>query len=562
MMSKGYYLLNRFSLLLLLGALFSCKPAVTYDLVIRNATIYDGSGGAPITGSIAVNDDTIALVGDIGNAKGTKEIDAKGLAVGPGFVNMLSWATESLLVDPRGASDLKQGVTLEVFGEGWSMGPLNDEMKAGTEAQQGDIKFDVSWTTLGEYLQTLEDKGVSMNVASFVGATTLRIHEVGYDNRPPTPEELSRMQDLARQAMEEGALGIGSSLIYAPAFYANTDELIALCKVAAEYGGMYITHMRSEGNKILEAVDETMRIAKEAGLPAEIYHLKAGGKNNWPKMDQVIAKIDSARAAGLRITTDMYTYIAGATGLDASMPPWVQEGGYDAWAGRLKDPKIRTKVLAEMKSDAQDWENLYYAAGGAENLLLVEFKNDSLKKYTGKTLAEVAKLRGKSPEETAMDLVVEDGTRVGTVYFMMSEDNVKKQINLPYMSFGSDAGALAAEGDFLKSATHPRAYGNFARLLGKYVREEKVISLEEAIRKLSALPCENLGIAKRGKLQPGYFADIVLFDPKTIADHATFENPHQYATGMQHVFVNGVQVLEDGEPTGKAAGRFVKREKK
>ncbi|MBV6427916.1 MAG: D-aminoacylase [Haliscomenobacter sp.] len=562
MMSKGYYLLNRFSLLLLLGALFSCKPAVTYDLVIRNATIYDGSGGAPITGSIAVNADTIALVGDIGNAKGIKEIDAKGLAVGPGFVNMLSWATESLLVDPRGASDLKQGVTLEVFGEGWSMGPLNDEMKAGTEAQQGDIKFDVSWTTLGEYLQTLEDKGVSMNVASFVGATTLRIHEVGYDNRPPTPEELSRMQDLARQAMEEGALGIGSSLIYAPAFYANTDELIALCKVAAEYGGMYITHMRSEGNKILEAVDETMRIAKEAGLPAEIYHLKAGGKNNWPKMDQVIAKIDSARAAGLRITTDMYTYIAGATGLDASMPPWVQEGGYDAWAGRLKDPKIRTKVLAEMRSDAQDWENLYYAAGGAENLLLVEFKNDTLKKYTGKTLAEVAKLRGKSPEETAMDLVVEDGTRVGTVYFMMSEDNVKKQIKLPYMSFGSDAGALAAEGDFLKSATHPRAYGNFARLLGKYVREEKVIPLEEAIRKLSALPCENLGIAKRGKLQPGYFADIVLFDPNTIADHATFENPHQYATGMQHVFVNGVQVLEDGEPTKKAAGRFVKREKK
>ncbi|MBK8877384.1 MAG: D-aminoacylase [Haliscomenobacter sp.] len=561
MTSKGYYLLNRVSLFLLLGALFSCKPAVKYDLVIRNATIYDGSGGAPITGSIAVNADTIALVGDIGNAKGTKEIDAKGLAVGPGFVNMLSWATESLLVDPRGASDLKQGVTLEVFGEGWSMGPLNDEMKAGTKAQQGDIKFDVSWTTLGEYLQTLEDKGVSMNVASFVGATTLRIHEVGYDNRPPTPEELSRMQDLARQAMEEGALGIGSSLIYAPAFYANTDELIALCKVAAEYGGMYITHMRSEGNKILEAVDETMRIAKEAGLSAEIYHLKAGGKNNWPKMDQVIAKIDSARAAGLRITTDMYTYIAGATGLDASMPPWVQEGGYDAWAGRLKDPKIREKVLAEMRSDAQDWENLYYAAGGAENLLLVEFKNDTLKKYTGKTLAEVAKLRGKSPEETAMDLVVEDGTRVGTVYFMMSEENVKKQIKLPYMSFGSDAGALAAEGDFLKSATHPRAYGNFARLLGKYVREEKVIPLEEAIRKLSALPCENLGIAKRGKLQPGYFADIVLFDPKTIADHATFENPHQYATGMQHVFVNGVQVLEDGEPTKKAAGRFVKREK-
>lgn len=543
----------------LLFLLFSCQPAREYDLIIRNAMIYDGSGGKPYAGSIAVNADTIAAIGDIGRAKGKREVDAQGLALSPGFVNMLSWGTESLLVDPRGLSDLKQGVTLEVFGEGWSMGPVNEAMKAGMKAQQGDVKFDITWTTLGEYLQTLEDKGVSMNVASFVGATTLRIHEVGYDNRPPTPEELARMQALARQAMEEGALGIGSSLIYAPAFYAGTEELIALCKVAAEYGGMYITHMRSESNKILEAVDETIRIAKEAGLPAEIYHLKAGGKSNWSKMDQVIAKIDSARQAGIRITTDMYTYIAGATGLDASMPPWVQEGGYDAWAARLKDPKIRARVIAEMKTDAQDWENLYYAAGTAENLLLVEFKTEALKPYTGKTLAEVAALRGKSPEETAIDLVVEDGTRVGTVYFLMSEDNVKKQMKLPYMSFGSDAGALAAEGDFLKSSTHPRAYGNFARLLGKYVREEKVLSLEEAVHKLSALPCTHLGIARRGKLQPGYYADLVLFDPNTIADRATFEQPHQYAVGVQHVFVNGVQVLENGEPTGKAAGRFVRR---
>jgi N-acyl-D-amino-acid deacylase len=543
----------------LLLLLFSCQRPTEYDLIIRNAMIYDGSGNKPYSGSIAVNADTIAAIGNIGRAKGRREVDAQGMALSPGFVNMLSWGTESLLVDPRGLSDLKQGVTLEVFGEGWSMGPLNEKMKAEMKAQQGDVRFDITWTTLGEYLQTLQDKGVSMNVASFVGATTLRIHEVGYDNRPPTPEELERMKALARQAMKEGALGIGSSLIYAPAFYASTEELIALCQVAAEYGGMYITHMRSESNKLLEAVDETIRIAKEGGLPAEIYHLKAGGKANWTKMDKVIAKIDSARQADIRITTNMYNYVAGATGLDASMPPWVQEGGYDAWAARLKDPKIRAKVIAEMRTDAQDWENLYYAAGSAENLLLVEFKTEALKPYTGKTLAEVAALRGKSPEETAIDLVIEDGTRVGTVYFLMSEDNVKKQMKLPYMSFGSDAGALAAEGAFMKSSTHPRAYGNFARLLGKYVREEKVIPLEEAVHKLSALPCEHLGIPKRGCLQPGYFADLVLFDPNTIADRASFEKPHQYAVGVQHVFVNGVQVLENGEATGKPAGRVVRR---
>lgn len=539
-------------------ALSSCQKSVEVDLVIRNAMIYDGSGGKPYAGAVAINADTIVQMGALTGIKGRREIDAKGMAVSPGFVNMLSWATESLLVDARGLSDLKQGVTLEVMGEGWSMGPISPTMKEGVRAQQGDLKFDVYWNTLGEYLQGLEERGVSMNVASFVGATTLRIHEVGYDNRPPSPEELKRMEDLARQAMEEGAMGIGSSLIYAPAFYAGTDELVALNKVAAAYGGRYITHMRSEGNRFLEAIDETLNIAKQAGVAAEIYHLKAGGKNNWHKMDLAIAKIDSARAAGLDITTDMYTYIAGATGLDASMPPWVQEGGYDVWASRLKDPAVRKRVIAEMKQDAQDWENLYYAAGGAENLLLVEFKADSLKKYTGKTLAEVARLQGKSAEETAIDLVIHDGTRVGVVYFMMSEENVKKQIKLPYMSFGSDAGALAAEGNFLKSATHPRAYGNFARLLGKYVREEQVIPLEEAVYKLSALPCKNLKISNRGMLKPGYFADVVIFDPKTIADKATFEKPHQYAVGVQHVFVNGVQVLQDGEATGKPAGRFVK----
>jgi N-acyl-D-amino-acid deacylase len=411
---------------------------------------------------------------------------------------------------------------------------------------------------LGEYLQGLEKKGVAPNVASFVGATTLRIHEIGYENRPPTPEELTKMQMLAREAMEEGALGIGSSMIYAPAAYASTEELITLSRVAAQYGGMYITHMRSEGNKLLEAVDEVLQIAKEAKIPAEIYHLKAAGKSNWPKMDRVIAKIDSAQKAGLKISADMYNYVAGATGLDASMPTWAQEGGYEAWVKRLQDPVSRKRVIAEMKTNAQDWENLYFAAGSPENILLVEFRADSLKKFTGMTLGAVSKIRGTSPEETACDLVIQDGSRVGTVYFLMSEDNVKKQIALPYVSFGSDAGALAAEGDFLKSSTHPRAYGNFARLLGKYVREEKVITLQEAVRRLSALPCSNLKIKKRGMLAPGYFADIVVFDPKTIGDKATFDKPHQYSVGVQHVFVNGIQVLDKGEPTGKAAGRFVK----
>ncbi|HKK75747.1 MAG TPA: D-aminoacylase [Saprospiraceae bacterium] len=545
--------------LFLIGiALYSCQSATTYDKVITNATIYDGSGALPITGAVAINADTIAAVGDLGTFTARETIDAGGKALTPGFINMLSWATTSLIVDGRGMSDLKQGVTLEVMGEGWSMGPLTEEMKAEEKASQGDIKFDIEWNTLGEYLQYLEDKGVALNVASFVGATTLRIHEIGFEDRAPTAEELSRMQALVREAMEEGALGVGSSLIYAPAFYADTDELVALCKAAAEYNGTYITHMRSEGNQLLEAVDEVIEIATQAGIGAEIYHLKAGGKNNWPKMDLVITKLDSARTAGLDIAANMYNYVAGATGLNASMPPWVQEGGYEAWAERLKDPAIRKKVKAEMKTDAQDWENLYYSAGSADKLILVGFKNDSLKKYTGKTLAEVAALRGTDPEDTAMDLVVQDGSRVGTVYFLMSEENVKKQIQLPYMSFGSDAGALATEGVFLESSTHPRAYGNFARLLGKYVRDEQVIPMEEAIHKLTKLSADKLGISKRGLLAPGYYADLVIFDPETIQDHATFPEPHQYATGVQHVWVNGKQVLKDGEATEARPGRFLK----
>lgn len=547
----------KYFILLLSMLIISCQSGPTYDTIIRNATIIDGSGDPGYIGDIAIQGDTIAAVGEIKN-KGIKELNGEGFVVSPGFINMLSWATESLIEDGRGMSDILQGVTLEVMGEGWSMGPLNAAMKEESVKDQGDIKYDVNWNTLGEYLSYLEEKGVSPNVASFVGATTLRIHELGFEDRLPTTEEMEQMRLLADQAMKEGAMGIGSSLIYAPAFYADTEELIEMCKVASKYGGSYITHMRSEGNKILEAVDEVITIAKEANIHAEIYHLKAGGKNNWSKMDLVIAKIDSARAAGINITTDMYNYIAGATGLDASMPPWVQEGGYEKWAERLKDPAIRKKVIQEMKTDAQDWENLYYGAGSADKLILVGFKNDELKKYTGKTLLAVAEERGTSPEETAIDLVIEDGSRVGTVYFLMSEENVKKQIKLPYMSFGSDAGAPAAEGVFMKSNSHPRAYGNFSRLLGKYVRDEKVIPLEEAIYKLTKLPTSNLKISKRGELRVGNYADVVVFDPEKIQDHATFENPHQYATGMVHVFVNGGHVVNEGEHTGEKPGRFIK----
>lgn len=536
----------------------SCSTPQTYDILIKNGTITDGSGNATFIGDVGINADTIAAVGNLKNDIGNLEIDATGLVVAPGFINMLSWATESLIEDGKSQSDIRQGVTLEVFGEGWSMGPLTDSVKKEMQDNQGDLKYDIDWSTLDDYLQFLVRRGISTNVASFIGATTLRINHIGYEDRAPTDEELESMKAMVRQAMEEGAMGIGSSLIYAPAFYSSTEELIELCKVASEYNGMYISHMRSEGNRLLESMDELIRIANEADIRAEIYHLKMAGKNNWNKFDDVVKKIDSARSAGLHITTDMYTYTAGATGLDASMPPWVQEGGYEKWAERLQDPEIRKRVYKEMTTATDEWENLMFDAGTPENLLLVGFANDSLRHYTGKTLAEVAKIHGKNPEETAMDLVIADGSRVGTVYFLMSEDNVKKQIALPYMSFDSDAGSMAPEGIFLNSSTHPRAYGNFARLLGKYVRDEKVIPLEEAIYKLTKLPATNLKIKKRGSLSEGFFADLAIFDPEKIQDHATFAEPHQYSTGMVHVFVNGEQVLKDGDHTGATPGQVVR----
>lgn len=544
--------------LLLLIVISSCSSPTNYDVLIKNGTIADGSGNATYTGSVGINADTIAAVGELKNATGNIEIDATGLVVAPGFINMLSWATESLIADGKSQSDIRQGVTLEVFGEGSSMGPLTENRKKQWQENQGELKFDIDWNTLDEYLQSLVKRGVSPNVASFIGATTVRVNHIGYEDRPPTNEEMASMKKMVREAMEDGALGVGSSLIYAPAFYSSTEELIELCKVAAEYDGMYISHMRSEGNRLLESMDELIRIADEADIRAEIYHLKMAGKDNWNKFDAVVKKIDSARASGLHITTDMYTYTAGATGLDASMPPWVQEGGYTKWAERLKDPEIRKRVYKEMTTPTDEWENLMYAAGTPDNLLLVGFSNDSLRHYTGKTLTEVAKTHGKNPEETAMDLVIADGSRVGTVYFLMSEDNVKKQIALPYMSFGSDAGSIAPEGLFLNSNPHPRAYGNFSRVLGKYVRDEKVIPLEEAIYKLTKLPAINLKIKNRGSLTEGYFADLAIFDPSTIQDHATFAEPHQLSTGMVHVFVNGEQVLKDGEHTGALPGQVVR----
>lgn len=529
-----------------------------YDVVIHRGTIYDGSGNPPSVADIGVMGDEIVAIGDLSAARGKTDINASGMAVAPGFINMLSWANESLIQDGRSQGDIRQGVTLEVFGEGSSMGPLTEKMRRELIEQQADIKYEVPWTTLGEYLEHLVKKGVSPNVASFVGATTLRIHEIGYADRPPTPAELQRMQSLARHAMEEGALGIGSSLIYAPAFYAKTDELVALSRAVAPYGGMYISHMRSEGARLLEAIDELVTISREAGAPAEIYHMKAAGQSNWAKLGPAIAKIEEARASGLHITADMYNYIAGATGLDASMPPWVQEGGYKEWAKRLKDPAIRARVAQEMRTPTDKWENFFVGAGTPDKILLIAFKNDSLKYLTGKTLAEVARIRGTSPQETAMDLVIQDGSRVGAVYFLMSEDNVRRQLQLPWVSFGSDEGSYAPEGVFLKFNPHPRAYGNVARLLGRYVRDEKMIPMERAIRRLTALPAENLKLKRRGRLEPGYYADIVIFDPNTIQDHATFEKPHQYSTGVRDVFVNGVQVLRDGEHTGALPGRVVR----
>jgi N-acyl-D-amino-acid deacylase len=547
-------------LLLTFNACGSEKPdpidSPDYDVIIRNGLIYDGSGGQPFTGSVAIAGERIVAVGDVtGNA--AQVIDASGLAVAPGFINMLSWAVDSLLVDGRSQSDIRQGVTLEVFGEGSSQGPLNESMRAAMLAGQGDLKFAISWTTLDEYLQHLVAKGVATNVASFVGATTVRIHELGYEDRAATSEELARMQELVRTAMADGALGLGSSLIYAPAFYAGTDELIALAEVVGEYDGMYISHMRSEGNRLLESLDELITIAREAGVAAEVYHLKMAGQGNWNKFADVVQRIETARAEGLSITANMYTYTAGASGLDASMPPWVQEGGFTAWAQRLQDTEIRSQLAVEMSTPTDQWENLGLAAG-AEGILLTGFRNEALRDYTGMTLAAVAELRGTGPWQTAMDLVVEDGSRVGVVYFLMSEENVAKAVALPWLSFGSDAASMAAEGVFVKTSTHPRAYGNFARVLGKYARDEAVITLEEAIHKLTGLPASNLKIRDRGALSAGYYADVVIFDPATITDHATFAEPHQYATGMRDVLVNGVRVLSDGEPTGALPGQVVR----
>jgi N-acyl-D-amino-acid deacylase len=544
--------------LFILFSFIGCRDSQDYDTIIRNGMIYDGNGGEPFAGDIGIINDTIAFIGDLRSSTASNEVDAGGMAVAPGFINMLSWATESLIEDGNSQSDIRQGVTLEVMGEGWSMGPLNAQLKKQSEEGMGDLKYKIEWTTLGEYLNYLEKKGVSCNVASFVGATTVRMHVVGEDNRDPTTEELDSMKMLVRQAMEEGAMGLGTSLIYPPAFFAKTAELVALCKEVAKYGGSYISHMRSEGNKLHEGVEELISIAKEAGIHAEIYHLKAAGKDNWPKIDSVIKRVERARLEGLHITANMYTYVAGGTGLTATMPPSLQDGGFGKLRERLMDPATRARTKEMMNEKTDNWENFFYAVGTPENILVVGFKQDSLKKYIGKSLAEVARLRGTTPEETAMDLIIQDSTRVDCIYFLMDENNVKKQIAIPWMSFGSDEGSYEPAGVFLKSNAHPRAYGNFARVLGKYVREEKLISLQEAIRKLSKLPASNLKIQKRGELKSGNFADILIFDPAKIKDNATFEKPHQYSEGMIHVWVNGVQVLKSGEHTQARPGRFVK----
>ena len=531
------------------------SPQVTFDTIIRGGTVYDGTGEPGRRADVGLQGDRIVAVGNLASVQATSVIDASGLAVAPGFINMLSWSTESLLVDGRSQGEIREGVTTQIFGEGSSMGPLTPDMKRRMIEQMGDLKYPITWTSLSEYLKHLEEQGVSQNVASFVGATTIREHIIGLEDKQATPEQLNQMRALVRGEMEAGALGIGSSLIYAPAFYASTEELIELCKVAAQYRGKYISHLRSEGNRLIEAVDELIRISREANIPAEIYHLKAAGQTNWPKMDRVIARVEGARKEGLKITADMYTYTAGATGLDASMPPWVLDGGYDSAYKRLADPETRKKIAAAIRAPSDDWENLYRAAGSPDRILLVEFKSDKLKPLTGKTLAEAAKLRGEDPIETVMNLVLEDRSRVGTVYFMMSEDNIRKQILLPWVSFGSDAASMAPELPFTKSSAHPRAYGNFARVLAKYVRDDRVLALPDAIRKLSGLPATNLELDRRGFVKEGLFADIVVFDPSTIADRATFENPHQYAVGVRHVFVNGSQVIRNGEHTGARPGR-------
>jgi len=540
--------------------LLACNggPPPAYDLILRGGTIYDGSGSEPYVGDLAIRSDEVAALGELGEATAPLELDVEGLAVAPGFVNMMSWANESLIEDGHSQSDIRQGVTLEVMGEGDSMGPLNESMKSEMIDSQGDIRYDIEWTTLAEYLEYLERRGVSPNVASFIGAATPRRYVLGHEDRAPTAGEIEQMRALVRQAMEDGALGVASSLIYPPGSFADTAELVELAAVAAAYDGMYISHMRDEGANMLAAVEELITIARDAGIRSEIYHFKSSGRTNWPLFDRAVQMVEEARAEGLHITADVYPYPAGSTGLNAAIPPWVQEGGFEASVERMRDPALRDRIAQEMGEHSDAWENLYLGAGSADNILLVGFKTEALKPLTGRTLAEVAEMRGSDPRYTAMDLIVEDGSRVSAVYFTQSEDVVRKAIELPWVSFNSDEASLAPAGVFLQSNPHPRAYGSFARVLGKYVREEGVITLQEAVRKLAALPAQNLRIERRGRLQEGYYADVVVFDPATIRDHATFVEPHQYATGMVHVFVNGEQVLRDGEHTGATPGRVVR----
>jgi N-acyl-D-amino-acid deacylase len=528
-----------------------------YDTVRRGGTVYDGGGGRPFTGDVAIRGDRIVAVAPHLTGRGRREIQARGLAVAPGFVNMLSWANESLIADGRGESDILQGVTLEVMGEGDSMGPLNTEMKRREAERQSDIKYPISWTTLGQYLDAMEKKGISPNLASFVGATTLRVHELGEGDVQPDVAQLVRMRALVRQAMNEGAMGVGSSLIYAPATFAKTPELTALVTEAAKCGGMYISHMRNEGPTLLEGIDELVEISRRSGAPAEIYHFKQSGRANWGKYEAAAARVNAARARGQRITADMYLYTAGATGLDAAIPTWAQAGGLEAWIARMKQPEVRARLLSEMRADRKS-EFADLVVRQPDKVLMLAFKNPALKPLTGKSLAEIARMRGKSPDETAIDLVIEDGSRVGVAYFIMDEANVRREVQLPWMSFGSDEAAQAPEGVFLLSSAHPRAYGNFARLLGHYVRDAHLLTLQEAVRRLAALPAHNLGIRDRGMLKPGYFADIAVFDPATIRDNATYDRPQLFATGMREVFVNGVEVVRDGAHTGATPGRFVK----
>jgi len=542
------------------GSLFvisAAPPPASYSILIRGGTIYDGSGGAPFVGDVALKGDKIVYVGPHARGRAARTIDASGKAVSPGFINMLSWANEDLIADPRGMSDTYQGVTLEVMGEGDSMGPWTPEMKRLEIKRQGDIKFPIRWTSLGQYLEWLTRKGITPNVTSFVGATTVRVHELGEKDVDPSPAQLLRMRALVRQAMKEGAVGVGSSLIYAPATYAETPELIALAQEAGRCGGMYISHMRDEGPKLLQAIDELVTISRDSGAPAEIYHYKQAGKDNWGKIDAAIARVNVARASGQRITADMYTYAASSTGFDAAFPTWMQDGGLEAWVKRLKDPQLRARAIAEMKGP-KGTENAKLVVDDPEKVLLVGFKQAKLKALTGKTLAQVAKMRGKSSAETAADLIVEDGTRIQVVYFSMNPDNVKREVALPWMSFGSDAGSQAPEGVFLKSSTHPRAYGNVARLLGLYVRDQHATTLQDAIRRLTTLPATNLSIRERGSLKPGYYGDVVVFDPATIRDNGTFEKPQQLASGVEQVFINGVQVLRNGKHTGATPGQFVR----